>query len=357
MLRDALAVMLAPSQYDSERDWRREMVERVMPLIGATKCALRGNGPQFLDGPIPLDPAVLKQYRDYYHRFDVGRALGDARSPSAYAFSGLEAYGDRVAEFLRTEYFHDYLRPNGFLDGLGLSVRRSRQHAAPMLYVFHDGMLTASRRAREVAILELLAPAFRSGMTMGVSLGGRSSLLFGVIARNGRLLHRNPAMTALFAECSRGDALRTAIHHTVASVRALCFESVRTVMATPAVNPPSVDFQSGGSTYRVSGCALGASQFGREPAILVTVCRLRDAAKPMRDPAHLRARFGLTARESEVALLLGSRLTNAEVATTLGMSLHTARRHTEKVLRKLRADSRRQVAAMLDTEGRGAKSI
>ena len=51
----------------------------------------------------------------------------------------------------------------------------------------------------------------------------------------------------------------------------------------------------------------------------------------------------LTAREREVAALLAARRTNAEVAAALGVSEHTARHHTERVLRKLGVRSRRDV--------------
>ncbi len=60
---------------------------------------------------------------------------------------------------------------------------------------------------------------------------------------------------------------------------------------------------------------------------------------------------GLTRREMEVALLLQSRATSPEIASTLGISTHTARRHVESVLRKLRINSRRLVPQALARAG------
>jgi len=54
--------------------------------------------------------------------------------------------------------------------------------------------------------------------------------------------------------------------------------------------------------------------------------------------------FGLTRRQWDVAQLLAQGLSNAQIANTLGISPHTARRHTERVLRKLALNSRAQVA-------------
>jgi DNA-binding CsgD family transcriptional regulator len=63
------------------------------------------------------------------------------------------------------------------------------------------------------------------------------------------------------------------------------------------------------------------------------------------DHATIAARFGLTAREVDVVRSLAQRLTNDEVARALGISRHTARRHTERVMMKLGVHSRNEVAA------------
>jgi DNA-binding CsgD family transcriptional regulator len=72
----------------------------------------------------------------------------------------------------------------------------------------------------------------------------------------------------------------------------------------------------------------------------------------------LRRRFRLTDREAEVALLLAQRHTSKEIACVLGVSWHTARRHTERVLGKLGVNSRRQVlAAITHAPSTGAAAL
>jgi DNA-binding CsgD family transcriptional regulator len=56
---------------------------------------------------------------------------------------------------------------------------------------------------------------------------------------------------------------------------------------------------------------------------------------------------GLTRREIEIARLLASRRRTSEIAELLGVSVHTARRHTEHVLMKLGVHSRREVERVL----------
>lgn len=64
------------------------------------------------------------------------------------------------------------------------------------------------------------------------------------------------------------------------------------------------------------------------------------------DPS-VRQRFGLTPRESDVASRLAAGASSREVAESLGMSVHTARRHTERVLQKCNVRRRSAVAAAL----------
>jgi DNA-binding CsgD family transcriptional regulator len=74
-----------------------------------------------------------------------------------------------------------------------------------------------------------------------------------------------------------------------------------------------------------------------DPVPIATVERIerREAEQD-----RLRKRFRLTEKETLVALLLAQRRSNAEIADTLSISPHTARRHTENVMLKLNVTSR-----------------
>jgi DNA-binding CsgD family transcriptional regulator len=62
---------------------------------------------------------------------------------------------------------------------------------------------------------------------------------------------------------------------------------------------------------------------------------------------HLHARYGLSPREVEVARLLADGLSTRELSSALHVSTHTARHHTENVLRKLRVRRRAEVGRRL----------
>jgi DNA-binding CsgD family transcriptional regulator len=75
------------------------------------------------------------------------------------------------------------------------------------------------------------------------------------------------------------------------------------------------------------------------------------ALEPVGTPAdpdgQLRTRFGLTGKEIQVARLMAEGKTNKEIAKTLYISPHTARHHTERILRKVGAHSRTEAVGKL----------
>jgi DNA-binding NarL/FixJ family response regulator len=70
-------------------------------------------------------------------------------------------------------------------------------------------------------------------------------------------------------------------------------------------------------------------------------------SEPLSRGEYLQRRFRLTAREVEVALLLAQGRSNVAIAKTLGISTHTARHHTQRVLGKLKVHSRAEAGAKL----------
>lgn len=83
---------------------------------------------------------------------------------------------------------------------------------------------------------------------------------------------------------------------------------------------------------------------GQDPAVVYAA--LRRVALAAIPTDVLGQRYQLTNRETDVARLLATGKSNAEIAAALGISEHTARRHTEQVLSKLRVNSRAAVAAL-----------
>ncbi|HET9425604.1 MAG TPA: helix-turn-helix transcriptional regulator, partial [Gemmatimonadaceae bacterium] len=68
---------------------------------------------------------------------------------------------------------------------------------------------------------------------------------------------------------------------------------------------------------------------------------------PPASEAALMSRFGLTPQEARVAALLADHRSNRDIADRLGVSTHTARHHTERVLAKLHVHSRYDVRRVI----------
>ena len=101
-----------------------------------------------------------------------------------------------------------------------------------------------------------------------------------------------------------------------------------------------------GDTWDVRAQSLLQAAHG-SPVIVVAVERVPGAVSV----DDVRDRFGLSPRQAEVAILLADRLSDKEIATRLGISRNTARRHVELVMIRLRVHSRREIAELLTQSG------
>jgi DNA-binding CsgD family transcriptional regulator len=163
---------------------------------------------------------------------------------------------------------------------------------------------------------------------------------FALMDREARIHHATPVLRTLFDDnASDGlpDELRrfaTALWGTV-NVRGLdggilCLDT-RTL-------------QVGGSAWRLQGTYVGADLFGNGPSVLVGV---RPGSDPPLCADRVAERFGLTRKQSRVALLLVQGLRNDEIARRLYISPHTARHHVEQVRLKVGGHTRGAVVSRI----------
>ncbi|WP_325308095.1 helix-turn-helix transcriptional regulator [Longimicrobium sp.] len=108
--------------------------------------------------------------------------------------------------------------------------------------------------------------------------------------------------------------------------------------------PPSSNGhdKSTGTGFWIYDIAEGMGNIGR--IFLVVFKRIHSGFMVW---PEMQRRFGLTQRESQVAELLLVRKSNWEIAHELGISEHTAKHHTEKILAKFGVNSRRAVEAIV----------
>jgi DNA-binding CsgD family transcriptional regulator len=173
-------------------------------------------------------------------------------------------------------------------------------------------------------------------------------MLFGM---DGRELSHNPVMRRILAQEREREAL---LEHIRGVARAVLVKAGNGRSAGNEVHPSDDgtrrEVATSQAAYRLRGNLVGRNTLGHGTAVLVSVDRV---AYQVPAPDSIRARYGLTVRELQVASLIMHRLTNAEIARMLGVSPHTARHHTENVLAKFGVRSREALRRAI-TEGPAA---
>ncbi len=349
---NAAEMLLSPDLFATESDWHAGILRALMPLTGAYKSAIRSPEPGgFKMTPLGFEQTAIDEHRDYYHQFDFGRALG-SQPTLGTVFSRNECYGPELPRFRQTEYYCDYIAKYKVFDALCLSTVTENHVDGTVLYLWHERDLSEERRRTALGMLRLLAPAFKAGIAVGNQVHQHHlsvlALLDGCVdgcalfSDGGKLMHRNAALERMLGSDGDGTLSKVICEYSFALQRP---------GATDAIGPMdtarvSGDRPVGTGNYSISACFLGGGHGGGR-SILVTVRERAHYSPGPVNIAEVRARFGLTHREAEVVLMLVARRTTREIASGLGVSEHTARHHTENLLRKLGVSSRTEVSKVI----------
>ena len=373
-LPGVLRTVLGPAEHGEPAAWGEALCRDLGALVpGAMIGFLRvtADGP-YTHTPLPLDDQVA--YVRHWARLDVAAALQrERRLAVAHRWSLVPRAAIRGTpfheEFLRPRRLEDAYWVNTF-DGAGLRHR---------LFFNFERELAAAERARLLALLGVLAPAFAAGTAQLDRHGADAAALHRTLDAAatplelrdalGRTVHRNPALGALLAADPERARLEGALHAAAAAVGALARRPGRDGAraarpVAPAVAPAVAHaVATAAGRYRVRASLTPGATAATGPLVLVEVeaapAAVHHAGHPLPgaaadgprpgDPAieAARLRFGLTAQETAVARLMAARRSDAEIGAALGISPHTARTHAERVRRKLGVARRTEVAARL----------
>lgn len=157
----------------------------------------------------------------------------------------------------------------------------------------------------------------------------------------GRIQHENPAFRQLITRSGEVEPIR-------AQVRLLARDAASNGFCTTS----SSDWGSAGATRSAEFTIedtfyrLKASPMRRAGQDYAAALVSLEACRESTLPDHFRLQHRLTPRETEVVKLLAEGHSNKSVASILGVSVHTARHHTARVLAKLQASGRAEVGAL-----------
>lgn len=346
-------VLLRSLDYETVDDWRRA-VNRTLQTVFDSDAAMF---------QLDMDGEAL-QYSEEFRAADVGHYTQDlmpefARHRRLYRRALKLGAGTRwtiwrshLDWLYRSAYFNELVSSMRAYDPLWLATPCPGSSYPAMLHTYHDRRRTPHFfDATDAALLKVVRPAFEAGVSAVLRMRARrASLTAALDSRQdgillydlgGGLLHRNVAIGRLVP--SR-DAERALLEAGARMAMGMAAADLRSALH-PANTARTVSTRAG--DYRLSAVQVAEGTFGPGPAVLITVSAV-EASLPGR--GALRARFGLTRRQAEVALLLARRRTNPEIADQLCISTHTVRSHVEAVMAKLSVHDRREVRTALTAQ-------
>lgn len=160
--------------------------------------------------------------------------------------------------------------------------------------------------------------------------------------RDGRVVAMNGPARDCFIGRS-GPLLRQAIESHVRAVISDRRHRIGDVMPNRA---HTID--AGSERFVVTVVTAGSDLAAQDVGAMVLLRREAvENGEAVCSEAALAKRFGLTAQEARVAMMLAEHRRNREIADRLGVSVHTARHHTERVLAKLQVHSRHDVERVI----------
>lgn len=360
LLRRAFEVLSRPLAEKSLADWRGSVLTSLIPLFkadsGAFILPLAGNTPATIAG---RPESYLVDYGAHLHLDFTARRLvelgGVASSANLFngnrrILTGSDIYNVVFAPYdvedamLCTTQVTE--RPIGALAGYDFAP-----NGVPLEALLALWAPTANYSAFDehgLQLMDLLRPALQAGTQTWVDYGHRAQSMLRMIDaatdglalfdRSGTLTHRNPALSHYLAsdpEAAKVEVELARLAHTFTGFRLRPEDRI----------PPRFEltFVTAAGHYTLRATE-GEPLLGATAAVIIQVHRI--ARKPF-DETDLMRRFGLTQREAEVTVMLAQGASNKAIAARIMTTEHTARRHTENILRKLGLNSRAQVANRL----------
>jgi DNA-binding CsgD family transcriptional regulator len=353
-LQQCWQVLLSPFLYPNGDSWKEAACDAIESLLG-------GHASTFTI-PIPGEPLIAGNPKTV-------SLLSVLLPPPDWLVYGLtvrrRALGLNVADWSeihdvrhlrRTSFYHDVVRPNRLLAPIAMATDLDDTVLPAVHATCFDGESSAQRHLEHRRLLlQLLRPAFDAGVRAYIGLRaerdnvrrlgeivGAGLLLFGI---DGQVVDQNQLLQQVLAKDP--ERLRVIAHaKRIASNITIALKHPNQIGASP--------YRTTGEARTVTGCYRFAATLIREPLTLrpfVAVVVQRASTTPFTS-AELASQFHLTTREVEVAELLRLGLSGRQIATNLGISINTSRRHTERVLGKMGVHSRAVAASRLNGQPR-----
>lgn len=369
-LERTLGTLLAPLEHTDWQSWQRAVHGQLLELTGADSLCLYtplADGQDAWLSPHLTDAALCA-----YARQAGADAEWDVIEAGFRRFAAVS--GDGVAhesellsrgELEATPFYREFLHPNRILD-LTVAGVSFGGNAPARMHFANSSRRSAAEAQERRSLVRTILPAFRSSLAQWRQLGERRNELGRVLDvlpdaimlfdTNGTLVHANPAAVTMMGlrghlNGNETNALQIEAQRVAWGTGSLTRRSHGSLMGTPGVMSQATtlslatrEIKVDGQQYTLRGSLAPAWMLGRDPGVIVTV---EVSSTKGASDADLRERYGLTARETEVARYVASGLSNQALADKLGVSFFTARNHVERLMGKMGAMNRAHIGALV----------
>lgn len=353
-LSRAVQICASPFDYPTIDEWRTSVFDGCAPLVHGDRghfdligVGLANQGLEFgyPDGAFQewwgtwreLDPAlpILE-----HHKLVV----------STRRYRQRIAGKEWTAQYKRSRIYREFYQKHGIVDAASLYFHRRgvRVH----LTIEADALARDVMDARARMLLEIIRPVLQAAVLSLARPNERHWQGYGVlnalnepiaiVDARGTWIHRTAAFDVALAVLPAEQRA-----HLLADVQRAATRILRNVFdprparALDIVAAPVWNYD----IFQLSATTI-AAQTASDPS-----CLIRLSTRSGMELGHAVA-AGLSKRECGVALLITEGRSNKAIANRLSISEHTARHHTESILRKLGISSRGAVAAALRVASR-----
>lgn len=347
-LQAATAILLSPFSSENGDEWRRAVCAAIEPIV-ESRGAMFGLA-------VPDENLLIGSA-------DVVAAMQPFMPPTGWMRDSwvralmrgepVIAWRDvyEAALLKKTDFYNECVRPNRIYAPLTLTANvRGSPLGAAVFHYFENESRADRQMDERKQLLQLLVPAFQAGINAYlamqrqrdtlISFGELSHVALALFNMRGQPVHQSRALEQLLAVDPDASRIRAETARIAANLSASL--SARNPLAH-LDHPIKSRLTTHGASYGLSAISFGDG-FG---AVAMIGVMIEDLGPPRFDAQRLRSEYRLTTRELQTAALLQRRMSAKEIASALGVSVNTARRHTEHVLSKLGVHSKHAVAEKL----------
>jgi DNA-binding CsgD family transcriptional regulator len=251
----------------------------------------------------------------------------------------------------RTEFYNDVVRPQGLMAPIHMMAETGEADLPAIVAVMYSDEERADRNAESrKTVLRLLYPAFRAGLDTFLEYRSRRNALrsvadsasFGMVFFTPDGIARRE--NAPFEQMMSLDADRSLVRAQLGHIVQGLLTASRARRGSMDPHHSKLELRTRVAHYRIMATMMENQWTHGAESVIALIEKVETEVVQVRALAE---EFSLTHREIEVAQLIRAGRSTGQIATELGISVNTTRRHIERILLKLDVHSRTAAAARL----------